>query len=225
MGQMGTKRATNGLNPHPCASRMVWNNFLFHFVPQNGQFRWLFWALSGPKWLKTGPNWPHFTCLSIPNGPGSLLEEHVFDPFLTHFCSQNGRFSRHFGIFHGPRRVTTGSKWAKTTCLSIQNGPGSILEKHVFDPFLTHFCSQNRPFPRHFGISWPKKRRRGLKMGWKHFSEHPKWSMSIFEKNVFFRPGDPGEPTVGPRRARDGMPSGSTKGRLVPGSRWLVGRI
>ena len=44
-------------------------------------------------------------------------------------------------IFHGPKCITTGSKWAKNTCLSIQNGPGSLLEKHVFDPFLTHFWS------------------------------------------------------------------------------------
>ena len=69
------------------------------------------------------------TCLSIPNGPGSLLEKCGFDPFLTHFWSQNGLISRHFGIFHGPKRVTTGSKWAKTTCLSIINGLRSLLEK------------------------------------------------------------------------------------------------
>ena len=28
------------------------------------------------------------------------------------------------------------SKRAKNTCLSIPNGPGSLLEKRVFDPFL-----------------------------------------------------------------------------------------
>ena len=62
----------------------------------------------------------------------------------------------HFGIFHGPKRVTTGSKWAKNTCLSIPSGLGTTLEKK-------------------------------------------------------FRPGDIGGPTIGPRRARAALPSGSTK--------------
>ena len=42
-----------------------------------------------------------------------FLEKHVLDPLLTHFCSQNGQFSRHFGTFHGPNLLTTGSKWAR----------------------------------------------------------------------------------------------------------------
>ena len=79
-----------------------------------------------------GSNWAKNTCPSIPHGPGSLLEKCVFDPFLTHFWSQNGPFSRHFGIFHGPKRVTTGSKRAKNTCLSIPSGPGTTLEKIIF---------------------------------------------------------------------------------------------
>ena len=44
-------------------------------------------------------------------------------------------------IFHGPKCITTGSNRAKNTCLSIQNSLGSLLEKHVFDPLLTHFWS------------------------------------------------------------------------------------
>ena len=39
----------------------------------------------------------------------------------------------------------------------------------------------------------------GLKTANKHLFEHPKWSRNNFEKNHFFRPGDPGGPTVGPR--------------------------
>ena len=104
---------------------------------QRGAYMW--WK--GLNSVKTGSKWAKNTCLSIPNGPGSLVEKHILDPFLTHFWSQNHAFSRHFGIFHGPKRVTTGSKWAKTTCLSIINGPRSLLEKCVFDPFLTHFWS------------------------------------------------------------------------------------
>ena len=56
----------------------------------------------------------------------------VFDPFLTQFLSQNGPLSRHFGIFHGPKRVTGGSKRAKNTCLSIPSGLGTTLEKTIF---------------------------------------------------------------------------------------------
>ena len=87
------------------------------------------------KWLnsvKTGSIRAKNTCLSIPNGPGSLLEKRVFDPFLTHCWSQNGPFSRHFGIFHGPKRATTGSKWPKITCLSIPSDLGTTLEKMIF---------------------------------------------------------------------------------------------
>ena len=112
----------------------------------------------GLNLVKTGSKRAKNTCLSIPNGPGSILEKRVFDPFLTHFWSQNGPFSRHFGIFHVPKPVATGSRWAKTTCLSIINGPGSFLEKHVFDPFLTHCWSQNGPFSRQFGIFHGPKR-------------------------------------------------------------------
>ena len=72
------------------------------------------------------------TCLSIQNGLGSLLEKRVFDPFLTLFWSQNGPFLTYFGIFHGPKRATTGSKRAKNTCLSIPSGPGTTLEKIIF---------------------------------------------------------------------------------------------
>ena len=75
-----------------------------------------------------------------------LWKKHVFDPFLTHSRSQNGPFSRHFGIFPGPKRVTTGSKWAKSTSLSILHGQTSLMKKRVFNPFLTHFWSHNGPF-------------------------------------------------------------------------------
>ena len=60
------------------------------------------------------------------------MEKRVFDPFLTLFWSQNGPFLTYFGIFHGPKRATTGSKRAKNTCLSIPSGPGTTLEKIIF---------------------------------------------------------------------------------------------
>ena len=81
-----------------------------------------------------------------------MVEDHfwknAFLTHLTHFWSQNGPFSRHFGIFHGPKRVTTGSKRPKTTCLSIPSGLGTTLEKVIFfapgtlvDPPLAPPCA------------------------------------------------------------------------------------
>ena len=107
---------------------------------------------TGRNSVKAGSKWAHFTCLCTPNGPGSLVEKHIFDPIFTHFGSQNDPFSRHFGIFNGPICVTTGSKRCKNTCLSIPNGLGSLLEKCFFDPFLTRYWSQSGPFSRHFAI-------------------------------------------------------------------------
>ena len=106
---------------------------------QLGAYMWQ----KGLNSVKTGSKWAHFTCFCTPSGLASLLEKRAFDPFLNHFCSQKGPFSRHLGIFHGPKRVTMGSKWTKNTCFSIPNSPRSLLEKRGFDPFLTHFWSQN----------------------------------------------------------------------------------
>ena len=102
------------------------------FFPQNGPFSTVLWCLLGPKWVKTGSKWARFTCLCIPKGQGSLLEKCVFDPFLTDFWSQNGLLQRHFGVFGGPKRLTTGSKLAKNTSLSILHDLGTTFEKSIF---------------------------------------------------------------------------------------------
>ena len=124
------------------------NTFLTHFWPHNGPFSRHCGIFHGPKRITSGSKWAKNTCLSIPNGPGSLLEKHVFDPFFTHFWSQKGPFSRHFGILLWPKRVTTGSKRAKNTCLSILSGLGTTLEKMIFfalgtlvDPPLLVTCA------------------------------------------------------------------------------------
>ena len=117
------------------------------------------------NWAKLGPKWAKNICLSIPNGPGSLLEKRVFDPVLTHFWSKNGPFSRDFGIFHGPKRVTSGSKWAKNTCLTIPYGPRSLLEKCLFDPFDAFVVLKRPIFKAFWHFPWPKTRHHGLKMG------------------------------------------------------------
>ena len=121
---------------------------------QLGAYTWR----KGPIAVKSGLKWPQNTLLSTPYGPGAPLETNFFDPFFTHFCSLSRPFSKHIGIFHGPKPVPMGSKWAKNTFLSIPNGPGSPLEKRVFDPFLTHFWTRNGPFSRYFRIFGGQKR-------------------------------------------------------------------
>ena len=59
----------------------------------------------------------------------------LFDPFANHFRSSNGPFSRHVGILHGPKRVITGSNWAKSTCLSIPSRLESTSEIWFFSPY------------------------------------------------------------------------------------------
>ena len=115
-----------------------WTNpFLSHFGPIFGP-KWPlsrhFGIFHGPKRVPTGAKLAKNTCLSIPSCPGSNLKKFVLDPFLTHFLSQISPFSRHFGIFHGPARVTKGSKRAKNTCWSIPSGLETILEITFFSP-------------------------------------------------------------------------------------------
>ena len=119
-----------------------WMHFSLFFGPKNNPFSRHFVTLEGPKWLVMGSRWAHFTCLGTPNGLCSFLEKHIFDPFLTHFWSQNSPFSRHFGILGGPKRATTSSKRAKNICFGIPCGRRSFLEKVLFCSrwtLLTHF--------------------------------------------------------------------------------------
>ena len=144
-------------------------------------------TLEWPKWLAMGSNWAHFTCLCTPNGLGSFLEKHIIDPFLTHFWSQNNPFSRHFVTLEGPEWLAMGSNWAHFTCLGTVNALGSFLEKHIFDPYLTHFLSKTAHF---FNAFWDFRRAKTghheLKTRQKHLFWHSMWSKIIFEKGVFF---------------------------------------
>ena len=113
------------------------NTFLTHFWSQKALFSRKFGSFHELKPVATGSKWAKTTCLSIINGSRSFLEKRVFDPFLTHCWSRNGPFSRHFEIFHGPKRAITVSKWPKNTCLSIPSGLGATLEKMIFFPLGT----------------------------------------------------------------------------------------
>ena len=61
---------------------------------QLGPYMWR----KGLSWVKPGSKWAQFICLWTPNGPPSLLEKRVFEPFLTDLWSRNAALSRHFGI-------------------------------------------------------------------------------------------------------------------------------
>ena len=63
---------------------------------------------------------------------GALPKLRIWCPKNSLFWSHNGPFSRHFGIFHGPKRATTSSKRPKNTYLSIPSGWGTTLEKMLF---------------------------------------------------------------------------------------------
>ena len=158
---------------------------------KNGPFSRHFGIFHGPKCVTMGSKWAKNTCVSIPNGPGSLLEKCVINQFLTHFWSQNSPFSWHFGIFHGPKRITMGSKRAKNTWLNTPNGLGSLLEKCILDPFLTHFWYRNRPFSRHFGIfHGPKRTTMGSKRAKNTFLSIPSGAGTTLE-TIFFSPRGP----------------------------------
>ena len=91
-------------------------------------------------------------------------ENPFFDPFLTHFLSQNGPFSRHFGILGEPQRATTSSKRHKHLFWHSM-WSGIIFEKSLFlppvdlvDPFLrpplwVSSCSLPQPRYGHPGVS------------------------------------------------------------------------
>ena len=98
------------------------------------------------------------------------------------------------------------------TCLCAENGPGSLLEKYIFDPLFDPFLVPKRSIFKAFWVfQWAKTGDHGLKIGQKHLFEHAKWSMNNSGKNVLFRPEDPGGPTASPHRVRAGLPYGSTK--------------
>ena len=109
-----------------------WTHFRPMFGPTTAHFQGILGFSMGQNASARAQNGLKTTCLSIPNGLGSLVEKAVFDPFLTHFWSQHCPFPRHFGIFHRPKRAPMGSKRPKNTCLSIPSGLGTTLEKIIF---------------------------------------------------------------------------------------------
>ena len=89
------------------------------------------WCIHVAEWAKPAQNGLMALVCAPPTVGDHSWKRAFLTNFVTHFWSQNGTFSRHFGIFYGPKRVTTGSKRAEYTCLSIPSGLGTILEKII----------------------------------------------------------------------------------------------
>ena len=104
-------------------------------------------------------------------------------------------FSRHFGIFHEPKHVTTGSKWPKNTCLSIASGLGTTLEKIFFLPW--------RPWWTHrwpLCVGWPALRLHQVTTGtgvyvsrWAilRLGNHKRWGVAGPWTEFVFEPRSP----------------------------------
>ena len=64
---------------------------------------------------------------------------------------------------------------------------GSILEKHIFDPFLTHFFVPKQPiFKAFLDFRRAKTGHQVLKTCQKHLFWHSMWCRIIFQKKYFF---------------------------------------
>ena len=124
-----------------------------------------FWTSEGPKWAQNGLKTGSFYPFVHAKWSTMRFGKCVFDPFLTHFWSQNSPFSRHFGIFGGPKWASTSSKRSKNTCSSVTHGLGSFLRKVSFLPLLdpvdpfghprvsARACSLPQPSgPRYWGL-------------------------------------------------------------------------
>ena len=85
----------------------------------------------------------------------------------------------------GPKWLAMGSKRAHFTCLCTPSGLGSFLEKHIFDPFLTHLVAKQPIFKAFCDFGGAKMACNGLKMGSFHLFRHPEWSRIIFGKKHF----------------------------------------
>ena len=87
---------------------------------------------------------------------------------------------------NGLNSVKMDSKCAPLPRLTTPNGPRSFLNKHILEPLLTCFLSQNGPFSRLLGtLRGQKKTQNELEMGSFQCFVPPKWSTINFGKTHF----------------------------------------
>ena len=92
-------------NPNGLGSfleKHIFHPFLAHVWLQNNTFSRQLVTLEWRKCVAKGSKWTNFTCLCTPNGLGSFLGRHNFDPFLSHFgpifCPRRAHFQGNLGI-------------------------------------------------------------------------------------------------------------------------------
>ena len=98
-------------SPKVSLEKHLFDPFLTNLWSQNSPFSRHFVTLEGPKWLAMGSKRAHFTCLCTPNGLGSFLEKHIFDPFFDPFFVPKEPI---FKAFWESRRAKTGHHELKT---------------------------------------------------------------------------------------------------------------
>ena len=162
---------------------MVLARFLRHLWSQIGPFSRHFGLERG----KNFSTWAQNGLIPLVCAP-QMVQKYLWkNTFLTHFWCQNNPFSRHFVTLEWPKWLAMGSKWAHFTCLGTPNGLGSVFgKKHVLDPVLIHFWSQNSPFSRHFGILGGPKRATVSSKGTKNTCFGIPCGLGSSLKKVFF---------------------------------------
>ena len=106
----------------------------------------------GSRWRKLGGTCPQGQALVNHRLPLSPCppSNHTITLTRTEYWDRAGGEgtspSRHFVTLDGPKWLTMGSKRAQFTCLCTPNGEVIILEKHVFDQFLTLFDAKKPIF-------------------------------------------------------------------------------
>ena len=127
VGQNGLKMGPIHTFEHPKWPKIIFGKthfltrFSHIFGPPMAHFQSFFWTLEGPKRLKMGSKWAHFTCLCTPSAPGSFLE----GTFLTHFCPKTAHVKGILAFLEGQ----IGPPWAHPTWSRI------IFEtSHFFAP-------------------------------------------------------------------------------------------
>ena len=114
-----------------------------------------------------------------------MVQDHFWkSAFLTlfyPFLAKKQTLFKAFLDFVCAKTCQHGLKQDRNNCLNIPNGPKTLLEKDIFDPFLTHFWSQDGPFSRHCGSFHELL----VKMNKTHLFEHPQGSRMTFGKILF----------------------------------------
>ena len=82
-----------------------------------------------------------------PNSSKIVFAKAHFYPFLTHFCSQNGPFSRYFGALEGPKKAQNGLKMASFQLSMHLERSTSLFENSLLTHLSPIFGPKTVRFP------------------------------------------------------------------------------